>query len=106
MKSHNINALRCSHYPPHPKLFDLADELGLWVMDEADLECHGFYDAVARPLDIPEEMDYGERKKMTFGPAAEYTSNNPEWKEAYIDRMAQLFHRDKNHGKYFWPFSI
>jgi len=98
MKSHNINALRCSHYPPHPHLFDLADELGLWVMDEADLECHGFYDAVARPLDIPEEMDYEERKKLAFDRAAEYTSNNPEWKGAYVDRMAQMFHRDKNHA--------
>jgi beta-galactosidase len=37
MKRHNINALRCSHYPSHPKLYDLCDELGLWVMDEADL---------------------------------------------------------------------
>jgi beta-galactosidase len=98
MKSHNINALRCSHYPPHPRLFDLADELGLWVMDEADLECHGFYDAVARPLDIPEEVDYEERNKLTFDRAAEYTSNNPEWKGAYVDRMAQMFHRDKNHA--------
>jgi beta-galactosidase len=98
MKSHNVNALRCSHYPPHPRLFDLADELGLWVMDEADLECHGFYDAVARPQDIPEEMDYEERKKLAFEPAAEYTSNNPAWKAAYVDRMAQMFHRDKNHA--------
>lgn len=98
MKSHNVNALRCSHYPPHPRLFDLADELGLWVIDEADLECHGFYTAVAQPLDIPEEMDYEERKKLTFEPAAEYTSNNPAWKEAYVDRMAQMFHRDKNHA--------
>jgi beta-galactosidase len=99
MKAHNINALRCSHYPPHPRLFDLADELGLWVMDEADLECHGFYDAVARPLDIPEEMDYEERKKLTFPRAAKYTSDNPDWKDAYIDRMERMFHRDKNHRK-------
>ncbi|CAP60205.1 uncharacterized protein PODANS_1_5180 [Podospora anserina S mat+] len=97
MKRHNINALRCSHYPSHPKLFDIADELGLWVIDEADLECHGFYDAVARPQDIPEEMDYEERKKLAFGKAAEYTSNNPSWKAAYLDRMEQMIHRDKNH---------
>ncbi|KAK3382644.1 glycoside hydrolase family 2 protein [Lasiosphaeria ovina] len=97
MKSHNINALRCSHYPSHPKLFDLADELGLWVIDEADLECHGFYDAVARPQDIPEEMDYEERKKMTFPKAAKYTSDNPSWKAAYLDRMVQMVQRDKNH---------
>lgn len=41
MKQHNVNALRTSHYPDHPKLYDLCDELGLYVMDEADLECHG-----------------------------------------------------------------
>ena len=98
MKTHNINALRCSHYPSHPKLLGLADELGLWVIDEADLECHGFYDAIARPLDIPEETDYEERKRLTFGPAAKFTSDNPSWKAAYLDRMAQLIHRDKNHA--------
>lgn len=97
MKTHNINSLRCSHYPPHPALFDLCDELGLWVMDEADLETHGFYDAIARPLDIPEEWDYEIRKAKTNGPAAEYTTNNPGWEHAYVDRMVQLVHRDKNH---------
>ena len=64
MKKHNINALRCAHQPHDPRVLDLCDEYGLWVMAEADLECHGFYDAVARPLDIPESMDYGERKKL------------------------------------------
>lgn len=97
MKRHNINALRCSHYPSHPGLYDLCDELGLWVMDEADLECHGFYEAVARSLDIPESMDYEERKKLAFGPAAQFTSNNPAWKHAYVDRMVQMVQRDKNH---------
>jgi beta-galactosidase len=97
MKTHNINALRCSHYPSDPRLYDLADELGLWVMDEADLECHGFYDAIARPLDIPEEMDYEERKKLTFPQAAAFTTDNPVWTAAYVDRMEQMVHRDKNH---------
>ncbi|KAH6889772.1 glycosyl hydrolases family 2, TIM barrel domain-containing protein [Thelonectria olida] len=97
MKTHNINALRCSHQPNNPKLLALCDELGLWVMDEADLECHGFYDAVARPLDIPEEMDYEERKKLAFPQAAKYTSDNPSWKAAYLDRMESMVQRDKNH---------
>ncbi len=97
MKTHNINALRCSHYPSHPQLLDIADELGLWVIDEADLECHGFYDAVARPQDIPEEMDYEERKKLTFSKAAKYTTDNPSWTAAYLDRMEQMVQRDKNH---------
>jgi beta-galactosidase len=97
MKRYNINALRTSHYPADPRLYDMADELGLWVMDEADLECHGFYDAIARPLDIPEEMDYEERKVLTFPQAAKFTSDNPQWREAYVDRMKQLIQRDKNH---------
>ncbi|KFY06645.1 hypothetical protein V492_07880 [Pseudogymnoascus sp. VKM F-4246] len=98
MKHHNVNALRCSHYPSHPRLYELCDEIGLWVMDEADLECHGFYDAIARPLDIPEEMDYGERKKLTFPQAAAFTSDNDAWKDQYVDRMEQVLHRDKNHA--------
>ncbi|KIH94894.1 beta-galactosidase [Sporothrix brasiliensis 5110] len=98
IKQYNLNALRCSHYPPHPRLLDLADELGLWVIDEADLECHGFYDVVARPLDIPEEMDYEERKKLTFPKAAAFTSDNPSWRAAYLDRMEAMVQRDKNHA--------
>ncbi|KAG6031191.1 hypothetical protein E4U41_007652 [Claviceps citrina] len=98
MKQHNFNALRCSHQPNHPELLGLCDELGLWVMDEADLECHGFYDAVARPLDIPEEMDYEERKKLAFPQSAEFTTNNPTWKAAYVDRMRSMIQRDKNHA--------
>ena len=42
MKAHNINAIRTSHQPNDYRLYDLADELGFWIMDEADLECHGF----------------------------------------------------------------
>ena len=42
MKQHNINAVRTSHYPPHPRFLDLCDEYGLWVIDECDLETHGF----------------------------------------------------------------
>ena len=41
MKQHNINAVRTSHYPPHPHFLELCDEYGLWVIDECDLETHG-----------------------------------------------------------------
>jgi beta-galactosidase len=98
MKQNNINALRCAHYPSSPELYDMADELGLYVIDEADLECHGFYDAIARPKAIPESMPYEERKLLTFAEAAEFTSNNLTWEAAYVDRMRQLVHRDKNHA--------
>ena len=105
MKKHNINAIRFSHQPPNAKVLDLCDELGFWVMGEADLECHGFYDAIARPLDIPEEMDYGKRKELTFDKAAKYTSDNPDWEAAYVDRMRSLIQRDKNHASIIiWSF--
>ncbi|KAK7208279.1 glycoside hydrolase family 2 protein [Myxozyma melibiosi] len=97
MKTYNANALRTSHYPNDPRVYELCDELGLWVMDEADLECHGFYDAVARPEEIPELMDYDQRKKLVFPRAAEFTSNNPEWEDAYLDRLQLLVLRDRNH---------
>uniref|UniRef100_A0A060SXA5 Lactase n=1 Tax=Blastobotrys adeninivorans TaxID=409370 RepID=A0A060SXA5_BLAAD len=97
MKQHNINAVRCSHYPNDPRFYELCNQLGLWVMDEADLECHGFYDAIARPKDIPEEMDYEQRKKLVFAQAAKYTTDNPLWATAYVDRVKQMFYRDRNH---------
>ncbi|KAK5460877.1 Beta-galactosidase (Lactase) [Exophiala xenobiotica] len=96
MKRHNINAVRCSHYPAQPALYEICDEIGLWVLDEADLECHGFYDTVARPLNIPEEMNYARRKELTFAQAATFTSDNKKWQAAYLDRMTQLIQRDKN----------
>lgn len=73
MKQHNVNAVRCSHYPNHPALVSFANEIGLYVMDEADLECHGM------------GIDYNN-----------VPSDDPAWKEAYLDRMRQLVHRDKN----------
>lgn len=73
MKQHNINAVRCSHYPNHPALVSFANEIGLYVIDEADLECHG------------------------MGVDLEHLpSDNPAWTMAYLDRMQQLVHRDKN----------
>ncbi|KAH7028082.1 glycosyl hydrolases family 2, TIM barrel domain-containing protein [Microdochium trichocladiopsis] len=77
MKLFSINAIRTSHYPNDPRLYDLANEFGFWVIDEADLECHGFEEAGGLP--------------------ASYTSDNPEWREAYVDRARQLVARDKNH---------
>ncbi|KAG7418949.1 Beta-galactosidase [Fusarium oxysporum f. sp. rapae] len=97
MKQHNINALRTSHYPGQPWLYDLADELGFWVMDEADLECHGFYDVVTQHVTPAPYLDYEGSKEEFFPKAAQFTSDNPEWRESYLDRMIQMVQRDKNH---------
>ncbi|MEN3304167.1 MAG: beta-galactosidase [Micromonosporaceae bacterium] len=75
MKRHNVNAVRTSHYPPHPAFLDLCDELGLWVIDECDLETHGFV-----------ELDWRGNP-----------SDDPQWSEALLDRMRRMVERDKNH---------
>jgi beta-galactosidase len=99
MKSHNINAIRTSHQPNDPRLYDLADELGLWIIDEADLECHGFI--TIHETALPEEqksLSFEEKKALVYGKAARWTSHNPAWEEAYVDRARQLVTRDKNHA--------
>ncbi|MBL1103600.1 DUF4981 domain-containing protein [Streptomyces sp. 5-8] len=75
MKRHNINAVRTSHYPPHPAFLGLCDELGLWVIDECDLETHGFTEQGWR--DNPVDDD--------------------RWTPALLDRAARMVERDKNH---------
>ena len=75
MKRHNINAVRTSHYPPHPAFLDLCDELGLWVIDECDLETHGFVDLDWRNNPVDDER----------------------WTPALLDRAARMVERDKNH---------
>jgi beta-galactosidase len=75
MKRHNINAVRTSHYPPDPRFLDLCDEYGLLVIDECDLETHGF--ALVKWRDNP--------------------SDDPRWRPACLDRIQRTVERDKNH---------
>ncbi|MFD7702645.1 glycoside hydrolase family 2 TIM barrel-domain containing protein [Streptomyces caelestis] len=75
MKRHNVNAVRTSHYPPHPAFLDLCDEYGLWVIDECDLETHGFVEQEWRDNPVDDER----------------------WTPALLDRAARMVERDKNH---------
>lgn len=75
MKRANINAVRTSHYPPRPELLDLADELGLYVVEECDIETHAF------TLD-------GWRNNP---------SDDPAWRDAYLDRTRRMVLRDRHH---------
>jgi beta-galactosidase/evolved beta-galactosidase subunit alpha len=75
MKQHNINTVRTSHYPPHPHFLDLCDAYGLYVIDEADLECHG----------------------LAYARQPYFLSDDPQWRAAYVDRMQRMVERDKNH---------
>ena len=98
MKRHNINAIRTSHQPCDPRFYDLVDEMGFWIVDEADLECHGF-EIIADGTLSPENraLPFGERIFLTQAQAAKWTSDNPEWKDAYVDRADHLIKRDQLH---------
>jgi beta-galactosidase/evolved beta-galactosidase subunit alpha len=75
MKQHNINTVRTSHYPNDPRFYDLCDEYGLYVIEECDLETHGF-----APL--------GNWSRL---------SDDPAYEAAYTDRMVRMVERDRNH---------
>lgn len=73
MKSFNINAVRNSHYPNREEWYQLCDRYGIYVVDEANIECDG--------------MDFHDLKTL---------SDKPDWKNAYMDRTRRMFERDKN----------
>ncbi len=70
MKQFNINAVRTCHYPDDPRWYELCDEYGLYLIDEANIELHGLW---------------------------ERFTTDPEWREAFIDRGSRMVERDKNH---------
>lgn len=76
MKKANINAVRTAHYPNHPRFYELCDSIGMYVMDEADIETHGVRGILA---------------------------NNSDWCNAFLDRAIRMAERDKNHPSViFW----
>jgi len=77
MKAHNINAIRTSHYPNAPHFLELCNEIGFYIIDEADLETHG--------------ANHGTKPRNIS-----YFSANPDYKKAYLDRMERMVERDKN----------
>ena len=74
MKQFNINSVRTAHYPDHPRWLELCDKHGIFVIAEANIESHGYY--------------YGE----------ESLSHPPRWKAAHVERVVNMFQRDKNHA--------
>ena len=77
-KEHNIDTIRTSHYPPDPYLLELCDELGVYVIDEADLETHG-----ALVGKFP-----ARQNRLT---------DDVRWQPRYLDRAERLLERDKTH---------
>ncbi len=70
LKRHNFNAVRLSHYPNDERWYELCDRYGLYLVDEANIECHAYYDQLCR---------------------------DPRWASAFLERGARMVLRDKNH---------
>lgn len=86
MKQHNVNAIRTSHYPNAPYFYELCDEYGFYVIDEADIEAHG-----------PSELFYSDNN--WDNKAARWNepiADNPEFCESILDRVKRCVIRDKN----------
>lgn len=79
MKANNINTVRCSHYPNHPRWYELCDEYGIYVIDEANIEAHQIR---------------GTQHSL---------NDKPSWKHVYIERAMSMVERSKNHPSIiFW----
>ncbi|MGL1956312.1 MAG: DUF4981 domain-containing protein [Colwellia sp.] len=86
MKQLNVNAVRTSHYPNDPRFYALADQYGLYILDEANIESH-------------EYMQKGTSQGITNSEVQKqhFLGYQPEWQAAHIDRVARMVARDKNH---------
>lgn len=80
MKQHNINAVRTCHYPNQSLWYELCDQYGIYLIDEANLESHGSW-----------------QKMGACEPSWNVPGSLKEWREAVVDRAASMFQRDKNH---------
>ena len=79
MKLNNINTVRLAHYPQSRRFYELCNEIGLYVYDEANIESHGLY--------------YGDKSP----------SRHPEWEQTHMDRTVNMFERNKNQPSVtFW----
>ena len=116
MKRFNFNAVRTSHYPNHPVWYDLCDKYGIYVIDEANIECHGLVGSLGKIPQIEEEFGKPWRKllrelqekskkskkeiieKLLKGvPKYVEPAHDPEWLPAFMERFVRMVERDKNH---------
>ena len=70
MKKYNFNAVRCAHYPNDSQWYELCDEYGIYVVDEANIETHHYYGRLCR---------------------------EPQWANAFLDRTRRMVETNKNH---------
>ena len=86
MKQHNFNAIRSSHYPNAPYFYQMCDEYGFMVIDEADIEAHG-------PFMLYRKEDTDRNRFQHWN---EKIADDPAWEKAIVDRVRLMVQRDKN----------
>ena len=86
MKQHNFNAIRSSHYPNAPYFYQMCDEYGFMVIDEADIEAHG-------PFMLYRKEDTDRNRFHRWN---EKIADDPAWEKAIVDRVRLMVQRDKN----------
>ena len=86
MKQHNFNAIRSSHYPNAPYFYQMCDEYGFMVIDEADIEAHG-------PFMLYRKEDTDQNRFRRWN---EKIADDPVWEGAIVDRVQLMVERDKN----------
>ena len=86
MKQHNFNAIRSSHYPNAPQFYQMCDEYGFMVIDEADIEAHG-------PFMLYRKEDTDQNRFRRWN---EKIADDPAWEKAIVDRVRLMVQRDKN----------
>ena len=86
MKQHNFNAIRSSHYPNAPYFYQMCDEYGFMVIDEADIEAHG-------PFMLYRKEDTDQNRFHRWN---EKIADDPAWEKAIVDRVRLMVQRDKN----------
>ena len=86
MKQHNFNAIRSSHYPNAPYFYQMCDEYGFMVIDEADIEAHG-------PFMLYRKEDTDQNRFHRWN---EKIADDPAWEKAIVDRVQLMVQRDKN----------
>lgn len=84
MKELNINCIRTSHYPPSPEFLNLCDEIGFYVVDETDIEIHGF---TSRETGYKYDIENPD-----------WICNQMQWENAFVERVQRMVERDKNHS--------
>lgn len=117
MKRFNFNAVRTSHYPNHPAWYDLCDRYGIYVIDEANIECHGLVGFLRTMFQVEETFgksweellrEFREKLEgkswrevmdviMRRFPRYTEPAHDPEWLHAFMERFVGMVERDKNH---------